>query len=593
MAGGDAARRQTPQASPNAGSCTVTETLSKPMAEAAAQWVRCPGCRQMIYSKALARNLQVCPDCSSHHRLTACERLGQLLDEGSVEFFDVAVRVNDPLGFVDSKPYPDRWMAARMATGLPAAVVVARGRIEGNPVITAVMDFRFLGGSLGAAVGELITRAAEAALRERTPLLLVTASGGARMQEGAVSLMQMAKTSQALGELDQAGVLTVSLITDPTYGGVAASFATLSDIIIAEPGARLGFAGPRVIAQTIRQSLPPGFQTAELLLEQGLIDAIYPRHALRQGLGRLLSIGSRRSTEASTLPAGQLSERERAVITDPDLVPRVAPWDAVQRARNLSRPTTLDYLSRVFEDFEELRGDRVSGDCAAIVGGMARLAGSPVVVMGHQKGHTPAELTARNYGMPRPAGYRKAARLARLAAKLGLPVVTFVDTPGAYPGVEAEEGGQAIAIAECIRLMSGLPVPVITVVAGEGGSGGALALAVADRVLICANGTYSVISPEGCAAILWNDPSAAPRAAEALRLDARQLLFDGIVDGVIPEPAGGMHTDHGLAAELVQHALVGSLRELSKSNPEQLLTLRHGKFRRFGGDLVSTREGWG
>jgi acetyl-CoA carboxylase carboxyl transferase subunit beta len=562
---------------------TVTETLSQPLT-GIAEWVRCPGCRQMIYGKALARNLMVCPDCNSHHRLDAPARLDQLLDDGSMELFDVAVTVSDPLGFIDSKPYPQRWQAARRSTGLPEAALVARGRIEGNPVIAVVMDFRFLGGSLGAAVGELITIAAEAALRERTPLLLVTASGGARMQEGALSLMQMAKTSQALGQLDQAGVLTVSLITDPTYGGVAASFATLTDVIIAEPGARLGFAGPRVIAQTIRQTLPAGFQSAELLLRQGLIDAIHPRHALRHALGRLLSIGSRRGTQ---LPA----ERADVVITDSEAVPAVPAWDAVQRARHLGRPTTLDYLSRVFDDFDELHGDRVCGDCSAIVTGLARLAGQPVVVLGHQKGHTPAELTARNYGMPQPAGYRKAARMARLAAKLGLPVVTLVDTPGAYPGVAAEEGGQAIAIAEMIRLMAGLPVPVITVITGEGGSGGALALAVADRVLVLANGTYSVISPEGCASILWNDAASAPRAAAALRLDARQLLADGIVDGVVPEPAGGAHDDHVRAAELVHGALVDSLRELSALNPEQLVTARHAKFRAFGADLVSTREG--
>jgi acyl-CoA carboxylase subunit beta len=561
---------------------TVTETLSQPLT-GAAEWVRCPGCRQLIYSKALARNLWVCPDCNRHHRLAAQERLAQLLDEGSADLFDVRVTVSDPLNFVDSKPYPARWHAARRGTGLPEAALVARGRIEGNPVIVMVMDFRFLGGSLGAAVGELITIAAEAALRERTPLLLVTASGGARMQEGALSLMQMAKTSQALGQLDQAGVLTISLITDPTYGGVAASFATLADVIIAEPGARLGFAGPRVIAQTIRQTLPPGFQTAELLLDQGLIDAIYPRHALRHALARLLSVGTRRGAEPPAAGAP-------AVVTDAEQVPATPAWDAVQRARHLGRPTTLDYLSRVFDEFDELRGDRVSGDCSAIVTGLARLAGTPVVVMGHQKGHTPAELTARNYGMPAPAGYRKAARLARLAAKLGLPVVTLVDTPGAYPGVAAEEGGQAIAIAELIRLMSGLPVPVVTVITGEGGSGGALALAVADRVLICENGTYSVISPEGCAAILWNDPAAAPRAADALRLDAKQLLADGIVDGVIPEPPGGAHSDHLLAAELVHGALVEALRELSARNPEQLVTARQSKFRSFGADLVSMRE---
>jgi len=555
----------------------VTETLSPPVA---AEWVVCPGCRQMIYGRRLADGLRVCPDCGSHHRLTAMERLAQLLDDGSAEPLDVTVGASDPLRFVDSRPYPDRWRAARLATGLAEAVLVARGRIDATPVVAAVMDFRFLGGSLGAAVGELITVAAETALRERTPLLLVTASGGARMQEGAISLMQMAKTSQALRRLDEAGILTVSLVTDPTYGGVAASFATLADVIVAEPGARLGFAGPRVIAQTIRQTLPAGFQTAELLLDQGMIDAIHPRHELRQALGRLLSIGTRRGGDTGA----PVSSR---VVTDPSLLPRVPAWDAVQRARHLGRPTTLDYLHRVFDDFEELRGDRVSGDCAAIVGGMARLCGTPVVVIGHQKGHTPAGLAARNYGMPRPAGYRKAARLARLAAKLGLPVITFVDTPGAYPGVEAEEQGQAIAIAESIRLMSGLPVPVITVISGEGGSGGALALAVADRVLICAGGTYSVISPEGCAAILWNDPAAAPRAAQALRLDARQLLGMGIVDGVVPEPPGGAHTDHVLAAELVHGALVSTLRQLSASSPERLLALRHDRFRRFGAGLVS------
>jgi acetyl-CoA carboxylase carboxyl transferase subunit beta len=547
--------------------------------------VLCPGCRQIINARRLVDNLKVCPDCGSHHRLNARERLVQLFDEGTAAPFDVTVSVHDPLQFVDSKPYPDRWRKTRLATGLPEGVLVAGGTIEGNPVIAAVMDFRFMGGSLGAAVGELITLAAETALRRRTPLLLVTASGGARMQEGALALMQMAKTSQALRQLDEAGILTVSLITDPTYGGVAASFATLSDVIVAEPGARLGFAGRRVIAQTIRQTLPEEFQTAELLLRQGLIDAIHPRHTLRQALGRLLSMGARNGGDSGV-------EAPDVVITDPEDLPEVAAWDAVHRARNLGRPTTLDYLSRVFDDFEELRGDRISGDCSAIVGGLARLAGTPVVVIGHQKGHTPAELTARNYGMPMPAGYRKAARLARLAGKLGLPVVTFVDTPGAYPGVEAEEQGQAIAIAEMIRLLSGLTVPVITVISGEGGSGGALALAVADQVLICANGTYSVISPEGCAAILWNDPAAAPRAAQALRVDARQLLAMGIVDGVIPEPPGGTHTDHLHAAELVHGALVNTLRWLSLADPGRLVASRHDRFRRFGAELVTMKEEW-
>lgn len=551
----------------------------------APEWVICVGCRQVVYGRWLADNLQVCPDCGDHHRLTAQERLDQLLDENSAELLEVAVGLSDPLRFVDSRPYPDRWRAARLATGLPEAVLVARGTIEGSPVVTAVMDFRFLGGSLGAGAGELITIAADAALRQHIPLLMVTASGGARMQEGGISLMQMAKTAQALGRLDQAGVLTVSLITDPTYGGVAASFATLADVIVAEPGARLGFAGPRVIEQTIQQTLPPGFQTAELLQRLGQIDLISPRYALRQVLGRLLAT-TRRAEPVAARPT------PCRVVWDPGLLPMVDAWEAVQRARHLGRPTTLEYINRIFDDFEELRGDRVSGDCAAVVAGLAKLAGAPVAVLGHQKGHTPAELTARNYGMPRPAGYRKAARVVRLAAKLSLPVITFVDTPGAYPGVEAEEQGQAIAIAELIRLLAGTPTPIITVITGEGGSGGALALAVADLVLACANATYSVISPEGCAAILWNDAGAAPRAAEALRLDARQSLALGIVDGVIPEPPGGAQSNHPQAAELVREALLTALQQLSRLDSTQLVAARRDRFRRFGTGQVSVLKEW-
>jgi acetyl-CoA carboxylase carboxyl transferase alpha subunit/acetyl-CoA carboxylase carboxyl transferase beta subunit len=552
----------------------MTEVLTETTVEVA-EWSVCRGCRAMIYGKRLARNLQVCPECGWHNALSAPERLAQLLDQGSATSLGLVAGTADPLGFVDSMPYPERLRKARRATGLEEAVVCARGTIGGNPVVAAVMDFRFFGGSLNGAVGELITQAAELALSDRTPLLIVSASGGARMQEGVISLMQMAKTCQALGQLDEAGVLTISLVTDPTFGGVAASFATICDVTIAEPGARMGFAGARVIESTIRQKLPEGFQTAEFLLDHGLIDMIRPRAALRQTLARLLSVGSGR-TEEGTAPAGP------GVITDPAALSERVAWEVVQQARNLNRPTTLDYIGHVVDDFEELRGDRLGADCPAIVGGLGRLDGTPVVVIGHQKGHTTSDLVARNFGMPNPPGYRKAARLMKLAAKLRLPVVTLVDTPGAYPGLQAEEQGQAIAIAENLRLMSSLPVPVVTVVTGEGGSGGALALAVADRVYICANSVYSVISPEGCASILWKDPALAPRAAEALKVDARSLLRLGIVDGVVPEPEGGAHTSHLQAADALRQALVGALRELLPLDPGRLVSLRRARFRKFG-----------
>ena len=546
---------------------------------ATGKWLRCGRCAELVYAEHFARDLRICPYCGHHDRLSARERLGTLLDTRPAPITGAAT-LDDPLGFADVRPYRERLARARRDTGLDEAVQCVAGTILGRPVVAAVMDFAFLGGSLGCAVGERITAAADHALATATPLLIVSASGGARMQEGVLSLMQMAKTAGALGALDAAGLPVISLVTDPTYGGVAASYATLADVILAEPGAHMGFAGPRVIAQTIRQPLPEGFQTAEKLLAQGLIDAVRPRTALRATIAQLLDAaawgrGARTVPETWRDAAPRLARR-------PEELPERDAWETVRLARNPGRPTTLDYAAWLLDDFLELGGDRVSGDCPAIVGGIGRLDGVPIVVIGHQKGHDTRELVARNFGMSSPAGYRKAARLMRLADKLRLPILTLVDTPGAYPGVDAEAGGQAHAIAENLRLMSRLTVPVVTVITGEGGSGGALALAVADRVLALSNAVYSVISPEGCAAILWRDASAAPQAAAALGLTARDLLGHGVVDAVIPEPDGGAHEDPLQAAQLVRGAVTAALHELLRLPPERLVAERTRRFRGYG-----------
>ncbi|WP_036346686.1 acetyl-CoA carboxylase carboxyl transferase subunit [Micromonospora sp. CNB394] len=562
------------------------------------RWVLCPGCTTPVYGKRWRRNLSVCPECGRYTALSAVERLTQLVDDGRYEQLDLEARSEDPLQFVDTVPYPARLVQARARTGLDEAVLCARATVEGVPVVLAVMDFRFLGGSLGSAVGELITLAAEVALAGRTPLVIVSASGGARMQEGVLSLMQMAKTAAALAQLDEAGVLTVSLVTDPTFGGVAASFATLCDVILAEPGARLGFAGRRVIEQTIRQQLPAEFQTAEFLLERGVVDRIVPRPRLRTELGRLLRAATdadRPVGDARPVGAGRSSHSGRpepgeGLVRDPGRLPEADAWEQVRRARDLTRPTTLDYLATAFVDFQELHGDRISGDCPSVVGGTAWLDGRPVMVIGQQKGHTAAELSQRNFGMPMPSGYRKAARLMRLAEKLRLPVVTLVDTPGAYPGADAEEQGQAVAIAENLRLMALLTVPVVTVIIGEGGSGGALALAVANRVLAFSSAVYSVISPEGCAAILWKDPAAAPRAAAALRVGSRDLLRLGVVDAVVVEPDGGTGADPLAAADALRRALADSLGELRQLTGPQLRADRRARFRQYGSALTVESE---
>ncbi|MEO8483051.1 MAG: acetyl-CoA carboxylase, carboxyltransferase subunit beta [Acidobacteriota bacterium] len=251
-------------------------------------WVKCPSCNRALYHKDLVSNLQVCPHCAHHFRMSAAERLRMLFDDGRWVEHDASLRSTDPLSFTDTKPYRDRLTASIKKTGVNDAVLIGSGEIESIPCVVAAMEYAFIGGSMGVVVGEKITRAAERALDERAPLIVVSCSGGARMMEGALSLMQMAKISAALGRLDRAGVPYIALLTDPTTGGVTASFAMLGDLNLAEPKALIGFAGPRVIEQTIRQKLPEGFQTSEFLIEKGFLDAIVDRRDLRTFLGRVL-----------------------------------------------------------------------------------------------------------------------------------------------------------------------------------------------------------------------------------------------------------------------------------------------------------------
>ena len=251
-------------------------------------WVKCENCRQIIWKKDLEDNLNVCPKCDKHFRIDARARLALLLDDNQFEIFDANISSTDPLKFVDLKPYSSRLKQAQQDTGLNDAVINAHGKLMGRAIIASVMEYAFIGGSMGAVVGEAITRAVERAADTKTPLIIVSASGGARMMEGVISLMQLAKISSALAKLDEARVPYISLLTDPTTGGVTASFAMLGDLNIAEPGALIGFAGPRVIEQTIRQKLPPGFQRSEFLLQHGMLDAVVPRKQLKPYIARAL-----------------------------------------------------------------------------------------------------------------------------------------------------------------------------------------------------------------------------------------------------------------------------------------------------------------
>jgi acyl-CoA carboxylase subunit beta len=553
-------------------------------------WERCPGCDTLIYRKRLARNLRVCPECRHHLRLSLDERLAYLLDRDSMQPFGLDLAAGDPLGFTDSKPYPHRLAAARAKSGRNDAALAGVAAIGGSPLVVVALDFGFMGGSVGSVVGELVARACDCALGNQLPLLIVSSSGGARMQEGALALMQLAKTAQDIARVHEAGLLVVNLNTDPTFGGATASFSMLGDIVLAEPGALIGFAGPQVIRQTIRQELPPGFQTAEFLHEHGIIDLVVSRESLPGTIGRLLRLHTVPNTARRAIrrPGSGDAPFEPTVvvggpvITDPAALARREPREVVAAARDVGRPTALDYLAFAFDESVELHGDGACADDPAVVGGVGRIAGHAVVFLAHQKGHDTAELVRRNFGMPNPEGYRKALRLMRHAEKFRLPLVTLVDTPGAHPGLGAEERGQGSAIAHCIMEMSRLTVPTVVLVTGEGGSGGALALGVGNAVLMLENAYYSVISPEGCSTILFGSAAQAPRAAEALKITAPDLLELGVMDGVVPEPPGGAQADVAAAAETVRDALAASLDRLAAIGPGELLRLRYARFRRFG-----------
>jgi acetyl-CoA carboxylase carboxyl transferase subunit alpha len=313
-----------------------------------------------------------------------------------------------------------------------------------------------------------------------------------------------------------------------------------------------------------------------MALQQTYLDFEKPLAELEKKIQELLAF----STDNVDLKGEVAKLEEKAERMREDMFGNLSRWQTAQVARHINRPFTLDYLNLIFTEFVELHGDRNFGDDHAIVGGLARLDGEPVMVIGHQKGRDTKEKVFRNFGMPNPEGYRKALRLMEMAERFKLPIITFVDTPGAFPGIGAEERGQAEAIARNLREMARLSVPIVVVITGEGGSGGALAIAIGDRVLMLQHSVYAVISPEGCAAILWSDGTKGAQAAEALKLTAQDIKALDVIDEIVPEPAGGAHRDHeGMAAKL-HEALTRNLTELRKVPAEELIEQRYQKFRK-------------
>lgn len=588
-------------------------------------WRKCNKCEKPILVKDVKDNLYVCPRCGAYFRIHAYRRIEMLIDEGTFEEWDKEMSAVNPLSFPG---YEGKVEAAREKTELNEAVVTGKGKIDGYETVIAVCDSRFLMSSMGHNMGEKIARAIERATADELPVIIFAASGGARMQEGMISLMQMAKTSAALKRHSEAGLLYISFMTDPTTGGVTASFASLGDIILAEPGALIGFAGPRVIEQTIGQKLPEGFQRAEFQLTHGFVDAIVERQDQKRVLGQILKLhrqehgwerwndealgGEDSYAEKPAKDSGivtQELEAQKAEASEiksasasigEKLKSRRAPfsgimrqktlnkiagrerdaWEAVRQSRSAGRLNASDYIRILFDDFTEFHGDRYYGDDMAIIGGVASFYGMPVTVIGQERGKSPKDSMKHNFGMPSPEGYRKALRLMKQAEKFNRPIICFVDTPGAFPGMEAEERGQGEAIARNLFEMSDMKVPILAIITGQGGSGGALALAVANEVWMMENATYSILSPEGFASILWKDAKKADEAAKVMKMTAEDLYELGMIERIICEDEPATEDNIEEIGRIIDRHMRAFFSSCADKTPDEIAVQRYERFRR-------------
>ncbi len=529
---------------------------------------KCNKCKAAIYTQEVINNHYICPKCHGYFRLPVWQRIKELVEEDSFDEWDAGLESVNPLEF---RGYEEKIKGLQEKTGLEEAVVTGVAYIGESKVVLAVCDGRFMMASMGHVVGEKITRAIERATAESLPVIVFACSGGARMQEGMISLMQMAKASAAIKKHSDAGNLYITVLTDPTTGGVTASYAMLGDIILAEPGALIGFAGPRVIEQTIGQKLPEGFQRAEFLLEHGFIDAIVTREEMKSTLSKLL--------EFHGVKKEFVYSQNKTIL--PEVHQNMSAWEKVQLSRKKDRPVGMDYIQALFPDFMELHGDRYYKDDAAIVGGIATFQGEPVTVIAQCKGANTKENIKRNFGMPSPEGYRKALRLMKQAEKFRRPIICLVDTPGAFCGMEAEERGQGEAIARNLLEMSALKTPIISLVIGEGGSGGALAMAVADQVWMLENAIYSILSPEGFASILWKDSTRAKEASQIMKITAEDLQDFQIIDGIIYEPQEYTKEKMSLVIPQIENMLGNFLLECGKLSTAELVEKRYERFRKF------------
>ncbi len=531
----------------------------------------CLVCDESLVNSDLYQRYNICPRCRFHYSLTARERIEALADPGSFKEINRTVTSLDPLSFSSRTSYRQSVFRDQRRTGLTEAAVTGACSIGGTTATLIVLDFGFMGGTMGCVVGEKVALAFEYAARRKQPVVAVVTSGGVRIQEGVLSLMQMAKTAMAANRLADAGLPFISILANPSTGHAYASFANLADIIIAEPGAIVGLSSMRSIKNSTDEHGPADSHSAESRLQHGMIDAVVDRTQSKDTLAALLDMLMSKYHLSR-------SDRHDKHVHSPRAA-TLSAWEAVNLARHPERPTGLDYMSQMVTNFVELHGDRVFGDDDALVWGLGQLGGETIVVIGQERGDSNG---ARQGGRISPEGFRETQRAVRLAAKFDLPILTLIDTPGPHVSAAAEKRGLGSAIAAAMADLAGVDVPTIAVIIGEGGSEGALPLAVADRVLMLENAIYSVISPEDAAALIYQDAARADEAAESLKLTAHDCYELGIVDLIVQEPAGGAHINPTEAARHLRRVLLQELSTLQAGSRKRLLKSRYKKFRKMG-----------
>jgi len=527
-------------------------------------------CEEPISDSPSYLTFRVCPFCRFHYTITARQRIELLADKGTFKESSKYVSSLEPISFSRRSRYRKFLAQDQNRTGLTEAAVTGKCHIGGVETMLVVLDFGFMGGTMGSVVGEKISMAFENAARSGIPAVAVVSGGGVRIQEGVLSLMQMAKTVTAANRLRDEEVPFIVVLANPSTGQAYASFANLADVILAEPGSLIGLSPLRTLREVSKMPLPLDAHTAEAHVGHGLLDNVVDRENLQSRIASLLQV--------LTAQKQRKSNHKHLLKAEPEECEEVEPWEAVTAARNSERPQASAYFRAMLDPFIELRGDRLSSDDRSVIAGLGFMDGQPVAVIGQQR--RPLVEGERYHVFP--DGLRKAQRVIDLASRFKLPLVTLIDTQGADPGLEAEEQGIGNAIARTLSSMLTVPTPMVSVVIGEGGSEGALALGLSDRILIQQYAVYSPMSVNHSLGASHHDHLLDREAAEALMLTAHDCLELGIADEVVPEPAGGSHVDPREAASVLQAAILTNVVQLSKMSQGKLLKKRYQKFRRMG-----------